>query len=84
MLSEPNFSDRSFIRDLAFNDKDVAIITAIAALAHSLNLCLIAEGVEDEQQVEILRGKGCNELQGFLFSKPVSGDELKKMLLQII
>ena len=75
--------DRSFIKDLAINDKDVAITTAIAALAHSLNLGLIAEGVEDEQQVELLREKGCHELQGFLFSKPVPGDELEKKLLKL-
>ncbi len=74
--------DRSFIRDLAINDKDVAITSAISALAHSLNLGLIAEGVEDEHQVDLLKEKGCQELQGFLFSKPVPADELEKKLLK--
>ena len=74
--------DRSFIRDLANSDKDVAITTAISALAHSLNLRLVAEGVENEQQVELLRDKGCHELQGFLFSKPVPAQELERQLLQ--
>ena len=75
--------DRSFIRDLASSDKDVAITTAISALAHSLNLRLVAEGVESEQQVDLLRDKGCHELQGFLFSKPVPAEVLEPQLLRL-
>lgn len=73
--------DRSFIKDLSTNNKDAAITTAIIALAHSLNLGLIGEGIENEKQREFLKDRGCNELQGFLFSQPVSADKIKEVLL---
>ena len=72
--------DRSFIRELTTNHKDAAITAAISALAHSLGLKLVAEGVEDQAQVEFLEGQGCHELQGFLFSRPVSAQELEPLL----
>lgn len=75
--------DRSFIKDLTSNSKDAAIITAIIALAKSLNLRLIGEGVENEEQKDFLRDSGCDELQGYLFSKPVSSDQLGKSMLSI-
>ncbi len=74
--------DRSFIRDLINNEKDAAITSAITALAHSLNLGLVAEGVEDLEQLEFLRSKGCQEIQGFLISKPVPIEELKARLIK--
>lgn len=74
--------DRAFIKDLASNNKDAAITTAIIALAKSLDLGLIGEGIENEEQRAFLQDKGCTELQGFLFSKPVSADELEQALLQ--
>ena len=73
--------DRAFIKDLASNNKDAAITTAIIALAKSLDLGLIGEGIENEEQRAFLQDKGCTELQGFLFSKPVSADELEQALL---
>jgi diguanylate cyclase (GGDEF)-like protein len=72
--------DRSFIRDLATNSKDAAITAAISALAHSLNLRLVAEGVENQAQVDYLESLGCHELQGFLFGRPVSAQELETSL----
>jgi diguanylate cyclase (GGDEF)-like protein len=72
--------DRSFIRDLTTNSKDAAITAAISALAHSLNLRLVAEGVENQAQVEFLESQGCHELQGFLFSRPVPAHELEASL----
>jgi EAL domain-containing protein (putative c-di-GMP-specific phosphodiesterase class I) len=72
--------DRSFIKDLMTDDKDVAITTTIIALAKSLNLGLIAEGVENENQVMFLKDRGCNELQGFLFSRPAPASEIEKTL----
>ncbi|NND89626.1 MAG: EAL domain-containing protein, partial [Granulosicoccus sp.] len=63
------------------NDKDFSITTVISSLAQNLNLGLMAEGVENNQQVEFLRQKGCDELQGFLFSKLVCAAELESTLL---
>jgi len=72
--------DRSFIRDLTFDSKDAAIATAIIALAHGLNLTVVAEGVETEEQRNLLRILECELMQGFLFSRPVSVDDATKLL----
>lgn len=74
--------DRSFIRDLINNEKDAAITSAITALAHSLHLRLVAEGVEDPAQLQFLRNKGCHEIQGYLISKPVPIEQLKARLVR--
>jgi diguanylate cyclase (GGDEF)-like protein/PAS domain S-box-containing protein len=63
--------DQSFIRDLNINQEDKAIIHAIIALGHSLNLHVIAEGVETEQQLQYLSEKESDAVQGFLFSRPL-------------
>jgi diguanylate cyclase (GGDEF)-like protein/PAS domain S-box-containing protein len=63
--------DQSFIRDLAADSSDKAIVRTIIAMAQSLNLDVIAEGVETEEQRQTLRNKGCINYQGFLFGKPV-------------
>jgi diguanylate cyclase (GGDEF)-like protein len=63
--------DQSFVRDLSINEEDKAIIHAIIALGHSLNLHVIAEGVETEQQLEYLSEKESDAVQGFLFSRPL-------------
>ena len=73
--------DRSFVRDLASSAKDAAIVDAIAALARSLGLGLVAEGVEEPAQAELLRARHCSELQGFLFSRPLPAEELAEALL---
>lgn len=74
--------DQSFVRDIvgdANNDSE-KIASAIIAMSKSLNLKVIAEGVETVEQRDFLRDQGCDEMQGYLFSKPVPGDEFEKML----
>ena len=63
--------DKSFVRDVAINATDAAIASAIIAMGTSLNLQVIAEGVETEGQYAFLRDKLCHEVQGYLFSKPM-------------
>jgi len=72
--------DQSFIRDCHKNDEDKAIIKTIISLGKSLNLSLIAEGVEEESHVDFLRGLGCDEIQGYWFSKPVLAGQLIDLL----
>jgi diguanylate cyclase (GGDEF)-like protein/PAS domain S-box-containing protein len=62
--------DRSFVRDIATDPSDHAIVSAIVAMARSLNITVVAEGIETWQQLEILRSMGCSLAQGFLFAKP--------------
>jgi diguanylate cyclase (GGDEF)-like protein len=72
--------DRSFIRDLAVNPDDAAITTAIISMAKSLNLKVIAEGVENEAQMAFLRAHQCDEIQGYYFSKPLAVDKVADKL----
>ncbi|MDA0191014.1 MAG: EAL domain-containing protein, partial [Proteobacteria bacterium] len=66
--------DQAFVRDIATDADDAAIIAAIIGLAHNLKLRVIAEGVESEAQLEFLRHGGCQEVQGYLFSPPLPAD----------
>lgn len=68
--------DRSFIMDIPDNDSDNAIARAVIAIGHSLDLRVIAEGVENSEQTAFLREVACDEVQGYLFSPPLSADEL--------
>ena len=68
--------DRSFVRDTPENPEDCAIATAIVALAHSLRLKVVAEGVETKEQLAFLRGLGCDEMQGYLLSRPLPAAQL--------
>jgi diguanylate cyclase (GGDEF)-like protein/PAS domain S-box-containing protein len=72
--------DRSFIRDVAVNPDAAAITTAIISMAKSLNLKVIAEGVEDEAQMSFLRAHQCDEIQGYYFSKPLAVDKVADKL----
>jgi diguanylate cyclase (GGDEF)-like protein/PAS domain S-box-containing protein len=72
--------DRSFMRDVAVNADDAAIATAIISMAKSLNLKVIAEGVENEAQMSFLRERQCDEIQGYYFSKPLPAEEVAAKL----
>ena len=66
--------DRSFVIDMTAGPEGLALVSTIISLAHSLNLKVVAEGVETEEQSRLLRLLSCDEIQGFLFSKPVPSD----------
>jgi EAL domain-containing protein (putative c-di-GMP-specific phosphodiesterase class I) len=72
--------DQSFVRDISKKGDDAAIVGAIIALGHSLGLNVIAEGVETLEQLEYLRLMKCNEMQGYLFSRPIPADEMTRLL----
>ena len=63
--------DQSFVRDIVIDSSDRAIVTTIISMAHSLSLNVIAEGVETEEQRQLLLDKGCTQYQGYLFGKPM-------------
>ncbi len=73
--------DRSFVSDLEKNSDDAAICAAIIAMAHKLDLRVVAEGVETQEQLDYLRGLQCDEVQGFFFSKPLPVAELETRFL---
>lgn len=72
--------DRTFVKDLDRDQKDAAIATAIANLAHTLNIQVVAEGVENQRQADFLKSRDCDEMQGFMFAKPLPADQVIDML----
>jgi diguanylate cyclase (GGDEF)-like protein len=72
--------DQSFVRDVTTDRGDAAIATAIIAMAHTLGLRVVAEGVETEEQLAFLRAQGCDTVQGFLFGPPVPPDAFATLI----
>lgn len=72
--------DRSFVMDIPADPDDAAIATAVITLAHSLEMQVIAEGVETEEQLVFLHRYGCDKMQGYLFSRPVATEAFEELL----
>ncbi|MBF0380241.1 MAG: EAL domain-containing protein [Magnetococcales bacterium] len=72
--------DQSFVRDLTIDSDDAAIVSAIVSMAKSLKLRVVAEGVETVEQLEFLKNIGCQELQGYLISRPIPAEEFSRFL----
>jgi len=80
--------DRSFVQAMTVNQGDATITSAIINMGRSLNLTVIAEGVETEEQVSFLRAQGCDEIQGYYFSRPLAvadfPDKVRSTLLALV
>lgn len=72
--------NQSFVRDISADPDDMAIVTAIIAMARSLQLTVTAEGVETEEQLSFLESLNCDDYQGYYFSRPIPADEMTKLL----
>ncbi|OFA08364.1 two-component system response regulator [Duganella phyllosphaerae] len=72
--------DKSFVDDVTTSANDAAIALSVISLAHNLNMQVIAEGVETREQVQFLTERGCDEMQGYFFSRPVSAGEFTELL----
>jgi len=74
--------DRTFVRDIVTDKSDHTIVATIIAMAHSLEMDVIAEGIETEEQLNLLRAQHCNHYQGYYFSKPVTAAEIEHILIK--
>jgi EAL domain-containing protein (putative c-di-GMP-specific phosphodiesterase class I) len=74
--------DRSFVKDIGEDSDDTSIVSAVIALAHTLSLEVVAEGVETEAQRQFLRDQNCDRYQGFLMSRPVPAERIREMLVE--
>jgi EAL domain-containing protein (putative c-di-GMP-specific phosphodiesterase class I) len=72
--------DKSFIQDLSKNRDSLAILRAVVGIGRSLGIITIAEGIETQNQLEVLKTEGCTEAQGFFFSQPKSSAEIREFL----
>jgi EAL domain-containing protein (putative c-di-GMP-specific phosphodiesterase class I) len=68
------------VRDVPHDQNDVAIVEAIIAMAHKLDLGVVAEGVETVAQEEFLRGRGCDAAQGYLYARPMAAEPIAELL----
>jgi EAL domain-containing protein (putative c-di-GMP-specific phosphodiesterase class I) len=76
--------DRTFVRDLPHNGEDIAITRAVIAMAHSLGMSVVAEGVEHRAQFDLLRAEGCDEFQGYYCTPPLDEGELLRFLEECV
>ncbi|MBF0454997.1 MAG: EAL domain-containing protein [Magnetococcales bacterium] len=74
--------DQSFVRDLSADSEDAQIVSAIISMSHSLNLKVVAEGVETKEQLDFLTTRGCDYIQGYYFSRPLPVDDFTKLLIK--
>jgi EAL domain-containing protein (putative c-di-GMP-specific phosphodiesterase class I) len=72
--------DQSFVRDIGQANSDLAIVKTVIALAQTLKLDLLAEGVETQAHLMTLRALGCDRFQGYLFSRPIPAEQLEPLL----
>lgn len=72
--------DQSFIQNITSNEDDATIVSIMIAMAHKLNIKVVAEGVETEEQLSLLKQFQCHEVQGYLVSHPISAEELTKLI----
>ncbi|RKZ91274.1 MAG: hypothetical protein DRQ43_10280, partial [Gammaproteobacteria bacterium] len=72
--------DRSFVKDICDDSDDKQMVKTLIAMAHSLDLLVVAEGVEEIEQLDLLNEYGCDEMQGYLLSKPVEADKLVELI----
>jgi EAL domain-containing protein (putative c-di-GMP-specific phosphodiesterase class I) len=72
--------DQSFVRDIVRDPDDRAIISAVTSMARSMGIRTVAEGVETEEQLSFLRASGCDEAQGFLFSRPLTAEKFRELV----
>jgi EAL domain-containing protein (putative c-di-GMP-specific phosphodiesterase class I) len=70
------------VADITHDANDAAIVTSIITLAHNLKLAVIAEGVEDAEQLDYLRRHGCDEIQGYYFSRPLAAADFEQLVRQ--
>ena len=72
--------DKAFVDDIDKSDRDLKMVDSIITIAHNMGLSVVGEGVEDASQLSILKALNCEEIQGFIFSKPVTEDDFSKLL----
>jgi EAL domain-containing protein (putative c-di-GMP-specific phosphodiesterase class I) len=74
--------DRSFVVGMTSNEESQSIVKSVISLAHSLNLCVVAEGVETQEQAVLLDALGCDEFQGYLFGRAVPPNEVPALMMK--
>ena len=72
--------DRTFVKDICQDDDDKKIVQSLISLAHSLDMLVVAEGVEEKNQFDLLNQYSCDQFQGYMLSKPIPADDLLEMI----